>query len=276
MDTSHSQGWYRRRSSCAYMGAALHAACAHVRLGKHCTNAVCMITDSTLVSAWLPGPGMHVHSPCQHIIRHSDEPVSRCAVALAYLLEMLDRPRENIPSRFRKMGFPCNGPPSKFTTRARGRANLEGPATPPHGCGIPGRDSHVEIQEKKQQQLGCVACSYLTQHMQRLRCTRALVGEAMKMAAQSLLQETNVLGCGARRALWNGSSRMVFARPHSSVGSVAVVTAGPEQRVLRFGVGRLPYCSQLSVASEGGRKVSTGAAAVRCTIHIPRYASSSR
>ena len=97
----------------------------------------------------------------------------------------------------------------------------------------------------------------------------------MKMAAQSLLQETNVLGCGARRALWNGSSRMVFARPHSSVGSIGVVTAGPEQRVLRFGAGRLPYSSQLSVASEGGRKVSTGAAAVRSAIHFPRNSSSS-
>ena len=95
----------------------------------------------------------------------------------------------------------------------------------------------------------------------------------MKMAAQSLLQETNVLGCGARRALWNGSSRMVFARPHSSVGSIGVVTAGPEQRVLRFGAGRLPYCSQLSVASEGGRKVSTGAAAVCYTVHFDRYTS---
>lgn len=90
----------------------------------------------------------------------------------------------------------------------------------------------------------------------------------MTMAAQSLLQETNVLGCGARRALWNGSSRMVFARPHISVGSIGVVTAGPEQRALRFGAGRLPYSSQLSVASEGGRKVSTGAAAVRSTIDV--------
>ena len=97
----------------------------------------------------------------------------------------------------------------------------------------------------------------------------------MKMAAQSLLQETNVLGCGARRALWNGSSRMVFARPHSSVGSIGAVTAGPEQRVLRFGAGRLPYSSQLSVASEGGRKVSTGAAAVRYAFHFPRSSSSS-
>lgn len=84
----------------------------------------------------------------------------------------------------------------------------------------------------------------------------------MKMAAQSLLQEYNVLGCGARRAIWNSGSRMVFARPQSSVGSIAAITAGPEQRALRFGAGRLPYSSQLSVASEGGRKVSTGAAAV--------------
>lgn len=84
----------------------------------------------------------------------------------------------------------------------------------------------------------------------------------MKMAAQSLLQEYNVLGCGARRALWNSSSRLMFARPHSSLGSIATCAAGPERRALTFGVGRLPYSSQLSVASEGGRKVSTGAAAV--------------
>ena len=79
------------------------------------------------------------------------------------------------------------------------------------------------------------------------------------MAAQSLLQEYSVLGCGARRAIWSSGSRMVFARPQSSLGSIATVTAGPEQRALRFGVGRLPYCSQLPIA---GRKVTTGAAAV--------------
>lgn len=82
------------------------------------------------------------------------------------------------------------------------------------------------------------------------------------MAAQSLLQEYNVLGCGARRALWNCGSRVRFTRPQSSLGIIATVTSGPEQRAARFGVGRLPYSSQLSVASEGGRKVSTGAAAV--------------
>lgn len=95
--------------------------------------------------------------------------------------------------------------------------------------------------------------------MQSLRCKTGLVAEVMKMAAQSLLQEYSVLGCGARRAIWSSGSRMVFARPQSSLGSIATVTAGPEQRALRFGVGRLPYCSQLPVA---GRKVTTGAAAV--------------
>ena len=91
----------------------------------------------------------------------------------------------------------------------------------------------------------------------------------MKMAAQSLLQEYNVLGCGARRALWNSGSRLVFARPQSSLGSIATCAAGPERRALTFGVGRLPYSSQLSVASEGGRKVSTGAAAVRlCKLSV--------
>ena len=92
----------------------------------------------------------------------------------------------------------------------------------------------------------------------------------MKMAAQSLLQEYNVLGCGARRALWNSGTRLVLARPQSSLSSIATFSAGPERRALTFGAGRLPYTSQLSVASEGGRKVSTGAAAVGYT-HLVDY-----
>ena len=47
-----------------------------------------------------------------------------------------------------------NGPPARLA-----KADSEERGTPPHGCGISGRDSHVEIQGKKQQQLGCVACS---------------------------------------------------------------------------------------------------------------------
>lgn len=90
----------------------------------------------------------------------------------------------------------------------------------------------------------------------------------MKLAAQSLLQEPHLVTFGSRRSLFHGNGRLLFARTKSSYGpstagcrpTASLTEATP--RITRFASGRLSFCSQL-LPKEGGRKVSTGAAAVR-------------
>lgn len=89
----------------------------------------------------------------------------------------------------------------------------------------------------------------------------------MKLAAQSLLQEPPLVTFGSRRSLFNGNGRLLFARTKSSYGASTVTyrpaasSSEAAPRITRFTSGRLSFCSQL-LPKEGGRKVSTGAAAV--------------
>jgi len=79
-----------------------------------------------------------------------------------------------------------------------------------------------------------------------------------------------LLTFGSRRALFHGNGRLLFARTKSSYGAstasyrpaASLTEAAP--RIARFASGRLSFCSQL-LPTEGGRKVSTGAAAV-CSV----------
>lgn len=106
--------------------------------------------------------------------------------------------------------------------------------------------------------------------MQKLRCSTALVSQAMKLATQTLLHEQPLLAFGSRRSLFHGNGKLLFARTKNSYGfstatyrpAASLTEAAP--RIARFAAGRLSFCSQL-LPTEGGRKVSTGAAAV-CSV----------
>ena len=103
--------------------------------------------------------------------------------------------------------------------------------------------------------------------MQKLRSCTALLTGTMKLAAQSLLQEPPLVTFGSRRSLFHGNGKLLFARTKSSYGASTVTyrpAASPLEAapwITRFTSGRLSFCSQL-LPKEGGRKVSTGAAAV--------------
>jgi hypothetical protein len=93
----------------------------------------------------------------------------------------------------------------------------------------------------------------------------------MKLAAQNLLLEPPLVTFGSRRSLFHGNGRLLLARTKSSCGATtagcrpaaSLIEATP--RITRFASGRLSFCSQL-LPKEGGRKVSTGAAAVSFTL----------
>jgi hypothetical protein len=109
--------------------------------------------------------------------------------------------------------------------------------------------------------------------MQRLRYSAALLSEAMKTAAQTLVHDQPLLVFGSRRSLFQGNSRLLTVRRQGShaanSASCRPAAAGFLEGApvsARFATGRLSFSSRL-LSKEGERKVSTGAAAVRFNSH---------
>jgi len=101
--------------------------------------------------------------------------------------------------------------------------------------------------------------------MQKLRISKALLSQAMQIAAQSMLLEQHLVACGTRRSLFTASSRLLSARVVSSYGANTTWSRAPVCSVAdsaaRSSSGRLSFCSQL-VVKHGGRKISTRVSAV--------------
>lgn len=98
--------------------------------------------------------------------------------------------------------------------------------------------------------------------MHRVRSTTALCTRAVKMAAQTLLQEPG-FALGSRHSAYHGSNRLQFLRSQSVCAASCRPGAlcGAKARSTPFGAGRLSFSSQL-LATKGERKVSSSASAV--------------